>query len=550
MGRLQRAVARASARPLRALGWGARRGWLGSGAVVEVDVEALETLKGRTRWLERFRRLGADPSVAAVLLRVHEGPAGWAALADVREAVAAVRAAGTPVHAWCEVPGNAAVAIAAGCDQAFLLPTGEVALVGVGAELTFFGALLERLGVTPDLEAAGAYKSFGEPFTRSFASPENLEALRALVDDLQGQLVTAIAEGRNLSEGTVEALVARAPLSPADAVAGGLFDRLAYEDQVDDWLQESYGASVKRVPFATWCRLDDADAWLADWGSGQETVAVLHLDGPIAMDRPHSGVGARQVVPLLRQLRDDDGVAAVVLHVASPGGSAVASDLIWREVVQLDRAKPVVACFEDVAASGGYYLAAPARRIVARPGTLTGSIGVFGGKLVVGEGLRKAGVHSQAVLAAPNATLFTASRPFTDGQRERFRASLQRIYDGFVERVAEGRQTSEEAIEPHCRGRVWTGRAAEARDLVDEEGGLEVAVARARALASLPAARVVHRTPHDGFDPARYVRAQVARAVPGAARLGAFLPLDPLTELLATHAGEALMLHPGQLPRP
>jgi protease-4 len=544
-------MARNAARPLRALGSGVHRGWLGSSALVEVDVQGIAGLRDRHRWLDRLRRLGHDPSVVAVLLRVHEGLAGWAALQDLLEALGALRAAGKRVYAYSEVPGNAAVAIAAAADRSYVLPTGDVGLVGVGAELTFFGSLLERLGVEPDFEAAGAYKSFGEPFTRSFASPANLEAMQHLIGDMQRQLVQIIASGRNLAESSVEELFARAPLSAAEAVAAGLFDQLAYEDQVFDHLEEAHGASCKRVPFDQWAKLDAARQWVDTWGRGTEKIAVLHLDGPIAMDRPHTGVGAKQVVPLLQQLEDDDDVAAVVLHVASPGGSAVASDLMWRRVDQLRRAKPVVACFEDVAASGGFYLSAPAQQIVARPGTLTGSRGVFGGTLVVGEGLRKAGVHTQAVLGAPHAAMYTASRPFTDAQRKRFRASLQRMYDGFVSRVAEGRGRSEDELEPHCRGRVWTGRAAKERGLVDHEGGLLDAIERARALASLPHLPVVHTSPHDGFDPARFVRNQLSHALPGAARAAlTAMPLDPSAELLLTHTGQPLALLPYGMPKP
>ena len=200
---------------------------------------------------------------------------------------------------------------------------------------------------------------------------------------------------------------------------------------------------------------------LEQLGGPRTRVAVLHLQGPIMLeDGGGRGpvIAARKVVPLLQSLRENDHVAAVVLHIDSPGGSVLASDLIWREVAQLRRQKTVVASFEDTAASGGFYIAAPAQEIVVRPGTVTGSIGVFGGKLVMAEGLRKAGVHSREVLGAANANLYSPSRRFTDKQRDRFRASLERFYDGFVKRVAEGRERPEEDVELHCRGRVWTGR--------------------------------------------------------------------------------------------
>jgi protease-4 len=397
----------------------------------------------------------------------------------------AVRERGKPVYGWLEAPGNSLVWLASACDRVWMVPSGELGLVGIGVELTFFGAALSRLGIRPDFEAAGAYKSFGEPFTRSYPSPANQEAVRELVDDLHEQLVQGIAEGRSRPVEEVRAWLSRAPLSAEQAREAGLVDDLLYEDQLDDWIHERHGKKVRRVAFARWAALDAARQRLAELGRTGPVISVLHLQGPIVVEDQGRGpsIASRKVVPILERLRKDDRVGAVVLHVDSGGGSALASDLLWREVDQLRKLKPVVASFEGVAASGGFYLAAPANVILARPGTLTGSIGVFGGKLVMGEGLRRVGVHTQEVSAAPNATLFSASHPFSPEQRGRFRASLQRLYDGFVARVAAGRGKPAEDVEPYCRGRVWTGRAALERQLVDGEGDLDAAIERARQLA-------------------------------------------------------------------
>ena len=540
---LRRSMVRLASWPLRRAGQAMHRLATGSASVVEVEVEPIGELAARHLWLRRLRQLGDDPGVVCVVLRLRGPVGGWGALQGLVDVVAGLRAAGKQVVAFLEAPGNGAVAVAAGCDRSFVVPSSDVGVVGLGMELTFFGALLGRLGLRPDFEAAGAYKSFGEPWTRSFASPQNLEAMGELIGDLQAQLVERIAAGRALTPEQVRSCIQRAPLSAAEAVADGLVDQLAYEDQLGDWLEETHGADVRRVAFGSWAARRSALEWLDAQGAAPEHVAVLHLDGPIAMDRPRSGVGARQVVPLLQELREDDDVVAVVLHVASPGGSALASDLMWREVDRLARQKPVVACYEDVAASGGVYLAAPAREVVARPGTLTGSIGVFGGKLVAGEGLRSVGVHTQPILAAPNAALFSPSRPFTDDQRVRFRASLQRMYDGFVSRVAEGRGRTEDELEPYCRGRVWTGAAAKERGLVDRFGGVEVAVERAQALASAPGVRVVDHTPFPSFDPKGWVRKQLGDTLPGAARL-ALEQLDGPVVFLTEHQGQALAMWP------
>ena len=527
----------------------------GPQAVLDLEIKAIDDSLQRQLLFHRLRRAAADPNVAAVLLRLREAPGSWAASSDLRDAIAALRSNGRAVYAWSESPGNRETWIASACDRVFVPPIADVALVGLGVELTFFGSALSRLGVEPDFEAAGAYKSFGEPFTRSYASPANHEAVEHLVRDLQAQMIADVAEGRGRPVEAVEALVERAPLSAEEALEAGLVDQLLYPDQLDAWIEQRHGTASKRVPFETWARLDAAVEWSEGVGAGDE-VAVVHLQGPIVMDERGGQpcIAARKVVPLLQALRKDDDVGAVVLHVNSPGGSVVASDLIWREVEQMQQIKPVVASFEDVAASGGYYFAAPAAEILARPGTLTGSIGVFGGKLVAGEGMRRLGVHTQLVSAAPNANLFSLSRPFTEAQRTRFRGSLQRFYDGFVQRVATGRRCAADTIEPHCRGRVWTGRAALSCGLVDRHGGLHEAVERARSLAGMqPGAW--RRVDVPAYRPpliSRLLERNLRGALPGSQLAwlldvvaGAVGPrLAPLLGVLVQHEAEPLAMLP------
>ncbi|MBW2255183.1 MAG: S49 family peptidase, partial [Deltaproteobacteria bacterium] len=482
-----RLAAGVAAVPASAAATAAHRWATGPRAILELQIRTWDEVGVRYQVLKRLRRLAYDPTVAGVFLRIDAAPGSWAACQDLRAVLERIRAAGKAVYAFLETPGNAAIWVAAGVDRVFLVPTAEVGLVGVGVELTFLGEALKRLGIEPDFEAAGAYKSFGEPYTRTHASPENQEAVRVLVEDMQEQLVEGIASGRGLSAEEVHDLLARAPIPAADAVEAGLVDQAAYEDEAREWIEEHHGSKTHFVKFGAWARRDLVLEWVEHWGDDDKQIAILHLQGPIVVDdkTPAHTIRARQVVPLLRHLRDNEDVEAVVLHINSPGGSALASDIIWREVDLLRREKPVVASFEDVAASGGYYLAAPAVEIIARPGTLTGSIGVFGGKLVMGRAMRQLGVHTQGISSSPNANLFSASRPFTDDQRTRFRSSLQRFYDGFIDRVASGRRQPADVIEPHCRGRVWTGRLALRHGLVDRSGDLFEAVERARVLAGL-----------------------------------------------------------------
>lgn len=531
-----------------------------SHAILEVTVERRLDVIEREQWLQSLRRAAADEAVEGVLFRIRSAPGGWAACQDLRAAIAVLARAGKATYAYVEAPTNATMWLAAACERVFAVPTGEVNLVGVGTEMMFFGQALENLGLQPDLEAAGAYKSFGEPFTRSFASAANLEATTELIDDLHDQLLSDIASDRDLGRDELDAIVAKAPLANVEAVVDGLIDQILYEDQLDTWLEEQHGERARKVDFDLWARMDHTSAWIDRWGQASDRVAVLHLQGPIVMDdkSPNLRIRARTVVPILRELKGDDAVAAVVLHVDSPGGDALASDLIWREVEQLKSKKPVVACFEDVSASGGFYLSAPATEIIARPATITGSIGVFGGKFVAQEGLRKVGVSTQAVLAAPNATLFSPSTRFTDAQRHRFKEKLQRFYDGFVHRVAAGRRKPEEAVEPHCRGRVWTGRQALENGLVDRLGALEDAIARARLLAGL--AVDAPRTDHSGQPQLslvqRWVRDARKEMLPAAAQLGVFGQLldrwiDPDTaswlSVLLEHENRVLAVMPFQV---
>ncbi|MFK7927388.1 MAG: S49 family peptidase [Myxococcota bacterium] len=548
-----------AATPVQALARGVRRMVTGPKCVLDVPVRRLADVRARTQWLDRFHQIGQDSAVAAVLLRIEATPGGWAATADLRSSITALRGSGTPVYAMVETPGTAVLWLASACDEVICLPTGQVSLLGIGAELTFFGAALEQLGVAPDFEAAGAYKSFGEAYTRSFASVASQEAIGALIEGLHGSVMAEICEARGLSAASLDKALADAPLAADEAFELGLVDALRYEDQLRDWLKETHGKGIRLLDWARWAGFATVLAELAKVRASGDGVAVLYLDGPIVMDRSSRGssIRARKVIAAIRQLRHNDRVKAVVLYVNSPGGSALASDLIWREVDLLHRDKPVVACFEDVAASGGYYLSAPAHEIMLRKGTLTGSIGVFGGKVVLGGGLRKLGVHSQQMAAAPNVHVMSASQRFTPAQRVRFRQSLERVYGDFVQRVATGRDVPEDEIEPHCRGRVWTGTDAVERGLADGLGGLADAVERARVLASLP--RTAPRLDVSTVPRPSVAERVMQQAVPGmaqaalppvlswAAAMGGRLGSERLVqalELLTEHSGQAMAMMP------
>ncbi|MBN2801105.1 MAG: S49 family peptidase [Deltaproteobacteria bacterium] len=532
-----------------ALATGAVRGGLArQGLVLTLTVRFDADLVERADLEHALLRAARDPGVRAVILRIDGALGSWAWSQGLRQGLQVLREAGREVWAILEQPGHGALWVASAASRLFLLPAGEVHLLGVGAEVAFYKGALDQLGLEADLVAAGAYKSFGEPWQRTFASSAWTESLQAMLGGLQRTLVRDLAEARGLSAGAVEAAMAEAPLTAERALALGLVDALAYEDQVLAEAKERW-PGARTLKWERWRKLDQAQELAARAGGLGPEVAVVHLEGPVVVDDPRRAVAikARVVAPLLRRLREDASVVAVVLHLNTGGGSALASELIWREVDLLAAEKPVVAVFEGVCASGGYYLAAPAREIFSRSTTLTGSIGVFGGKLVT-EGLRrKLGLTVQPFGQAPASLLYASSRRFTEGERARFGALMGRVYDGFVERVAKGRGTSPEQVEPHCRGRVWTGEDAAARGLVDRFGGLEDGLARAKELASAPSARRVDHDPsHRRTLVSKAVKA--ARGGESAVELAVQAWVDhPLSWLLA-HQEQALAVLPVEAP--
>lgn len=413
---------------------------------------------------------------------------GWGTLDEWRLMLQRLRQDGFLLVARADGLDNRQLFLASACDRVVLSPPAEMSAVGVSAHTTYVGVALERLGLRFDVEAAGAYKSFGETFTRRGPSPESREATVALVDDLHEHLVACVAEGRRLAPAQVQAILDNAPMSAQAAQDAGLVDALGYEDAVDPLLESLLGEEFGRVD-AGWA------AWLSGWAktlgevlSADPRVVVLHLEGGITMgeeSQSRGRIAPPELVPLLRSLREDDRVAAVVMCVSSPGGSALASDLIWREVELLHRQRPVIALFHDVSASGGYYIAAGCDDIITTPGTLTGSIGVVGGKLVTGRALGGLGVYTSVYSRGQSAELYDSDRPFDERERARFRARLSATYDLFLERVSAGRRRPVAQLEPYAQGRVWSGVSALRLGLVDGLGGIAQAMERARFRAGL-----------------------------------------------------------------
>ncbi len=452
--------------------------------LVELDLGAQTWRRpgGGPRLLQALAWLRDDPMVRAVRVDLDGVRGSWAQLQSVHAGLRRLVDAGKPVHAQLRSAGNAELFLASAATRVFMLPVGEVHAAGLATRMTFLGDALSRLGIQVELFTAGAFKSAGEPLTRSCPSAENRQAMVELLEDLQQQLVAAVAQGRGVESAVVLEAMAEVPLSAERALELGLVDELAYEDQLSDRVEEQLDFEPRTASASGWWRwLRIRTFWHRVAGAGTP-VAVLRLKGPIVDRRPDAGgrelIAADRVVPLLERLREFDAVKGVLITVDSGGGSVLASERIWRAVQRLTEAKPVVALFEGVAASGGYYLAVPARSIYVQPGTITGSIGVIGARILPGQVLERLGIHSTTISTAPSADLALGTRAMSPPERRRLEASIARYYQLFLRRVSGGRRRPVRAVEPFAGGRVWSGRAAREHGLVDRLGTYEDALRR------------------------------------------------------------------------
>lgn len=444
--------------------------------------------KGFARIMDGLDALALDRRVGGLRIEVRSLPLGLAQVYALRERLEAVKASGKHVEVHLNAMGDGTLLLASAASFVSMSPAGELILSGAARPVRFYGRGLEDVGVSVDLESAGAYKSFGEAYTRSLPTVQNRSAMDHLLSDIHRQWMAAVSTSRDVDVSTLQAALADSPLSADDARANGLIDAVSYDDE--DWArwEERLGREAKRVDFQVYARRMRLLAKLPWPRRRRKTIAVLHLNGPVVERRgqlPRSGsmIASDDVVPVLERLAEQDAVHAVVLAVNSPGGSALASDLIARRVEALNEVKPVIAVMGNVAASGGYYISAVAREIWARPATVTGSIGVVGGKVVLGPALARFGIQTTWMGPGSDPGMMTPDARFSDGQRRRFRASLQRVYARFIDVVARGRSMSPADIEPVAQGRVWTGSQALEHGLVDRLGGLRDGVARAAELA-------------------------------------------------------------------
>lgn len=431
-----------------------------------------------------LRRVETDSRIKAVVLFPGGTGAGWGKLQEIRSGLARVRAKRKPLVAFLRTARTREYYLATAADRIYMTPEDFLDVKGLRAEVMYFRNTLDKLGVQVEIEHAGRYKDFGDAFTRSSMSPETREVLDSILDDLYGQIVSTMAEGRRKTVEETRAVIDEGPFLSKEALNWGLVDALVYEDQMFDEVEKRLGQKeLQKVSARDYLRAINAES-----RSG-ERIALVVAEGSITGGggdwSGDSGIHSEQFSRLLREVSKDRSVRGVVVRVDSPGGSAFASDEIWREMNALSRHKPVVISMSDSAASGGYYIAMTGDPVLAYPGTMTGSIGVVFGKLNLRGLYDKIGIRKEILTRGQFADIDSDYRPLSDAARKKLRDGLDENYRAFVQKVADARKRKFEEIEPLAQGRVWLGSQAKKNGLVDELGGIDRAIEAVRRKAHL-----------------------------------------------------------------
>ena len=440
-------------------------------------------------FIDNLRKAKSDNRVRAVLLKptTFSSPY-WGKIQEIRDALVDFKESGKPLYAYLEYGGDREYFLASAADKVFMMPATTLDLTGVATYQVFLRGTFDKIGVTPDIHHVGDFKTASNQYTEKGYTPSHRAMDEWLNRELYEQIVSAIAHGRKKSDAEVRSLIEEGPFLAEHAQRAGLVDELLYEDQVAEKLKdESGGLST----------LDADDYGRVSVGSSGfdrgPRIAVIYAVGAIVGGRsgydPLNGatVGSETLNEAIRAARRDSSVRAIVLRVDSPGGSATASDAVWRELMLARDDKPLVVSMSDLAASGGYYIAMPGHAIVAQPSTLTGSIGIFGGKFITGGVYEKLGANIDSTSIGKHAEMNSPARPYNEAELKKVTEQLESFYTQFVGKVAAARGKTPDQINAIAEGRVWTGRQASQNGLVDALGGLETAIDIAKEKAGIDA---------------------------------------------------------------
>ncbi len=455
-------------------------------------------------YLDAMRKVREDRDIKTVVLRVSDASLGLATAQELRLAVTELRDKGKKVIAVLETDSQPGYLLACAADEVVIPPSGSLMLYGVKADAYFLRSVLAKVGVTASVVHIGRYKSAGEPLTEDTYTTPARENMTEIVDDMYSQMLSTIAASRKIRREDVEAAVNRGPMGAGDAVAARFVDRIAYSSDVQETLRRAGAALVDGDDYTK----DGADkledisplslilgmnrsAATSDKASKFPQVAVVYAVGQIVSGSSDSVLGgedeiaAEDFIKTLDEVEKDKKVKAVILRVNSPGGSAFASDLIWKKVEDLKKTKPVVASMGDVAASGGYYIAMGANRLIAQPGTLTGSIGVLGGKLNMAGGFDKVGLKKETISRGKFASLFSETSGFSEAERAVIERMMRQTYDDFTSKAAAGRRLPVDELRKLAEGKVWSGERAKTVKLVDDLGGMTRAIEETKLLLGM-----------------------------------------------------------------
>jgi protease-4 len=454
----------------------------------------------------RIDKAATDEKIDGLILRINNPTIGWAKMSTLRKAIGRVQAKGKKVHAWLDGAANIDYLLASACDEVVMPEPGVVMMVGLRAEVTFYKNLFDLIGVKAEMLRVGEFKSAAEPYSRTEMSPEFRKEMEEILDDRYKLLVDTIAASRKMPPEKVSAAIDEGPLTAHRAKELGLIDAVGYEDDLETSLSKAAEGKTFKVVKKFGKKKADTDfsglpgmIKMMEMMMGVEPprrkssnpkLAVIYASGMITTGKSQSDflsgesvMGSDTMVKAIREANKDATVKAIVLRVDSPGGSALASDLMWHELELVK--KPFVVSMGDVAASGGYYIAMGADRIFADAGTITGSIGVVGGKIALGGTYSKIGITTDIISRGKNSGVLSTTTTFTDSERESMQRLLNDIYAQFTAKAAQGRKMPQEKLEKLARGRVYTGSGALKIGLVDELGSLDDAIAYAKKQAGV-----------------------------------------------------------------
>jgi protease-4 len=437
-----------------------------------------------------LHRAAGDTRVKALVLEPRGLDAGWAKLEELRAEILSFKQSGKPVYAYLRNATMREYYLATAADKIYMAPEDELDVKGLRAELMYFKGTLDKVGVTMEFEHVGKYKDAPDQFTKTSASPETLEVTNQILDQYYGNMVQVISDGRKLPPGAVRGVIDQGPFIGKSALDSGLVDALIFEDEMLAQLNTNLKADLKKISARSYSKAAGAEP------SGRARIAFVTGDGEITRGDPgedvsDTGITAFSMVKQLRQVADDSSIKGAIVRVDSPGGDGIASDDILHEMKLLSKKKPVLISMSDLAASGGYFIAMTGDPVLAYSNTLTGSIGVFFGKVNLSGLYDKLGIKTQLLTRGRFADIDSETKPLTPDEKDKVQKEIQVFYRGFVDRVAEARKRPYDQVEPLAQGRVWLGAQAKMNGLVDEIGGLDRAVEMIKQRTNIPASEQV-----------------------------------------------------------